>query len=164
MKLFKSKKAFNSNIHIIIGLAVLIILYYLNLTYKWIEAPAKQMDLIKLVFIGALYSVIPYVDQPGSKINKVVTIALVALVIYAFYNQQYLQYGIIAAVILGLLRIIEHRTIIHSVLGAVVIASPLLYLGFIYFLVGVISFLSHIISDNDFSFGWEKDHRLGGRR
>ena len=68
-----------------------------------------------------------------------------------------MQYGIISAVILGLLRIIEHRTIIHSVLGAILISAPLYYFGPMYFIVGLVAYMSHIISDGEFSFGWEKD-------
>lgn len=145
--------------HILIGLVTLAVLYYINTIYKWIEIPNDTQSLILLIVVGVVYSIMPDVDQPGSIINKYITIGLVGIIIWAFYMNQ-VQYGIIAAIILGLLRIIEHRTIIHSVLGSAIISAPLLYFGKIYFIVGFIAFVSHIVSDDDFSWGWEKDIRL----
>ena len=154
--MFKGKKGHNMNMHILIGIVVLFGLWYLNQTYQWVEIPSEPQSLAILISIGAFYSLMPDSDQPGSIINKYITLALVGIIIWAFYVGQN-QYGIMAAVILGLLRIIEHRTIIHSVLGAIVISAPLFYLGTIYFIVGFIAYLSHIISDGEMSLGWEKD-------
>ena len=158
MKLFK--KGHNMNAHILIGIATIITLWYINQKYNWIPVPTDMRSIILLVLIGVIYSIITDVDQPGSKINKYSTVALIAVIVYSFYNPLYKQYGIISAIVLGLLRLIEHRTLIHSVLGAAIISAPLFYLGPLYFTVGFIAFLSHIISDNDFSLGWEKDWRI----
>ena len=160
MKLFKSRKGHNLKMHIMIALVVLIALWYLNQTYKWIDIAMDSVLLLQLLAIGIIYSVMPDSDQPGSIINKWLTIALVSVIIYSFYNPAYQNYGIMSALILGLLRVIEHRTLIHSVLGALIILFPLyLYFGLFHFIVGMVAFISHIVSDNDFSWGWERDHR-----
>lgn len=148
------------NKHIIIGLIVLGILYYLNMTYKWVEAPADFQSLSFLLGVGIVYSLLSDVDQPGSTINRYVTLGLVGVIIYSFYNVEHQKYGIWSALLLGVLRIVGHRTIVHSVLGGVILSLPLLYLGKVYFIVGLVAFISHIIADNDFSLGWEKDTRL----
>ena len=159
LQLFKSKKAHWGKTHIMIGLVVLGILWYANTQYNWMELPTDNGTLIQLVIIGVLYSTMPDVDNPNSIINKYVTTALVGIIIWAFYTNQ-MYYGIIAAVIIGLLRLIEHRTLIHSVLGAIIIAAPLLYFSLIHFIVGFVTFVSHIVADNEFSFGWEKDWKI----
>jgi hypothetical protein len=140
-----------------IGLAVLAILYYFNLRFVWIEVELSFTLLIQLLVVGAIYSTMPDIDQPGSIINKYATVGLVGVILYSFYNREYSWYGIIAAAILGLLRLIEHRTLIHSLVGAVIISAPLLFLGYLHFVVGLVAFLVHIISDGDFSVWNEKD-------
>jgi len=161
MRIRLFKKGHEMKMHIIIGLGVLIALWFLNKTQNWIDFTiVDNLLLIELIVIGVIYSVMPDVDQPGSIINKYATLVLVGIALLAFTEKIDKKLGIISIVILGLLRFIEHRTLIHSVLGAVIIAAPLLYLGTIHFIVGVIAFLSHIISDNDFSLGWEKDTKL----
>jgi len=155
-----NKKGHDMNMHILIGIGVLVALWLVNQQYNWIKLPEDGAALIHLVLIGMIYSTMPDIDQPGSIINKYVTIALGGLAIWAFLNPAYQKYGIIAVAILVLLRLIEHRTLIHSVLGAAIISAPLYYINPLYALVGFIAFLSHIIADNDFSWGWEKDHKL----
>lgn len=153
-----NKKGYSMMPHIIIGLVTVGVIYYMNTIYKWIKPPTETFALVQMATVAIIYSLLPDCDQPGSTINKYVTVALVGVIIWAFYNGMN-QYGIIAAVVLGALRLIEHRTIIHSVLGALILSAPLLYFGHIYFIVGMIAFISHIVADNDFSWGWEKDMR-----
>jgi len=160
MRLFGNRKGHDMKMHVLIGLSVVAAAYYLNSIYQWVDLPTENMLLLQLAGIAAVYSAMPDIDQPGSIINKWVTVALVGVVVLAFMGYLYPHYGIISAVVLGLLRLIEHRTLVHSVLGALVVSLPLLYLGKLQFGVGIIAFLSHIIADNEFSWGWEKDSRL----
>jgi len=139
-----------------VAMAVLGILYYLNLTYNWIATPIDNLSLIKLAIAGIIYANMPDIDLPNSLMNKYITIGLVSVIIWSFYVNQK-EIGIVSAVILGLLRLIEHRTLIHSVMGALIISAPLYYFGLIYFIVGFIAFLSHIIIDGEMSLAFEKD-------
>lgn len=154
---FKSKKGYDMKPHMFIAMGVLIFLYYLNLKYKWLGVPTDNLSLIILVIVGIIYSVMADIDQPGSIINKWFTLVMIALILAALLNSSYQQYGIIAAVILGLLRLFPHRTFIHSVVGGALLALPLLYLGKIYFIVAMIAFLTHIISEGEMSFAFEAD-------
>ena len=156
MKLFKGKKGHGLKAHIIIGLSVLAVLWYFNNQYKWIELPTDTLSLVMLVLVGIVYSNMADCDQPGSITNKYITTFLVGVIIWAFYKQQ-TKYGIIAAVILGLLRWIEHRKCIHSIVGGLIISAPLYYFGLIYFIVGFVAFMSHIVADGEVSFFMEKD-------
>lgn len=146
-----------SKTHIIISLAVVGILYYLNSFYQWVQIPADNILYIQLIIITLIYANIPDIDQPGSRINKYITTILIGIILLAFYNPLYQQYGILSAVILILLRWIEHRTLVHSVLAGLILSAPLYYLGYLQFLTGFIAFLAHIIFDKDFSLFAEKD-------
>ncbi|MBU1173749.1 MAG: metal-dependent hydrolase, partial [Proteobacteria bacterium] len=115
-----------------------------------------SLSLIKLIVVAIVFSNMPDIDQPGAKINKYVTIGLVGIIIWAFYTAQN-TIGIVTAVILGLLRIIEHRTCIHSLLAAVIISAPLYYFGLIYFIVGFLAFVSHLLIDGEMALAFEKD-------
>lgn len=151
------KKSHWSKTHVMIGLGVLAVLYYFNLTYKWIEVPVDNKSIITLGIVAIIFSMLPDIDSPTSTISKYATIGLGGIILYSFYVPEYRDYGIIAVIVLVLLRIVGHRKIIHSVLFALIISSPLLYLGKIYFIVGVVAYISHIVSDDDFSWGFEKE-------
>ena len=146
----------NHNQHIITSLGVLAVAFYLNLVYKWIALPETNGELLLILIIGIVYSMLPDIDQPGSIPNKYLTIGLVIIIIISFLKKL-TEYGIIAAAILGIVRLVHHRTIIHSLLIGLLLSAPMYYLGFIYFLVAIISYTTHIVVDNDFSLGWEKD-------
>ena len=154
MKLFK--KGHGMKVHILIGMGVLIVAWYLNTQFNWFELPTDNMVLLKLLIIGAIYSLMPDCDQPGSVINKYVTLALVGIIIWAFmYDQS--EYGIAAAIIIGAYRWIEHRKCVHSIVAGLIVSAPLFYFGFLYFIVGFIAYMSHIVADGEVSFFMEKD-------
>lgn len=156
-----SKKGHSMNMHILIGLAIVAILYYLNITYKWIEIPSNNTFYMQIISVAIIYSLLPDSDQPGSIINKYLTIVLGAVAILSFMGYIMMEYGVMSVIILVALRLIEHRTIIHSAIFALLMSLPLYYFfGLPHFIVGLATYLSHIISDNDFSWGWEKDKKI----
>ena len=146
----------NKNGHIVVGLISIFLFYLINKSYHFLEVPIDTPSILILIGIAITYSLMPDIDQDGSVINRYFTIFMISIIIISFIKNQ-LSYGIIAAVILGIVELINHRTLIHSVVGALVISAPLLYLGFIYFVVGFIAFVSHIIADGDFSIFAEED-------
>jgi len=155
-----NKKAHGRYTHILIALAVMVGLWYLNTMYNWVVLPASNAFYIQLALITLIYAQMADVDQEGSKINQYVVLALVGVIIYSFYNPMYQSYGIIAAIIIGALEFINHRKILHSLVGGLILAAPLLYFGIIQFAAGMIAFLSHLISEGEFSIFSEKDWRL----
>lgn len=160
MKMFKNKKAHNMNAHIMIGIAVVGILYYLNTLYNWVIVPNDNIFYIQIIAIAIIYSLLPDSDQPASIINRYITVILGSIAVLSFLGYIMVEYGIASVVILVLLRLIEHRTIIHSALFALIMSLPLYYFfGLPHFIVGLTAYLSHIISDNDFSIAFERDWR-----
>ena len=159
-KLLKNKKGHDMSGHLFIGAAVLAVLFYINQSYKWITIPSDTWSLVALAGVGLVYSLMPDIDQPGSIINKWVAVSLVGLIVFAFMKPEFRKFGIVAAFVLGLLKVIHHRPLIHSLLGGVILAAPLFYFGVLYFAVGLVAFLTHIVIDGDFSIGWEKDWKL----
>jgi len=157
MSLFKGKKGHGRNFHIVLGLAVVGILYYLNLQNKWIDIPMDNILLIQLGIIAFIYSQGPDIDQPGSIINRWLTTAILGFIVFAFYNPAYQQYAIVGVVLLALLKWIGHRTVIHSALGGAILSAPLYYISPLHALVAFIAFLTHIISEGEFSIWSGRD-------
>ena len=155
-----NKKGHGRYAHVVIALVVLAVLYYLNFTYNWVMVPTDTAVLMQLAVVAIIWSNISDIDQPGSVVNKWATTALVLVIVYSFINPVYQNFGILAAIIILLMRWIEHRTVIHSVLGGLILSAPLYYISVYHFAVGFIAFMSHIVSDNEFSWGFEKDKRL----
>ena len=150
------KKGFGRVNHILIALGVVAALYFANQMYKWIVIPVDNNFLLQIAIITLIYANMPDIDQPGSKINKYAVIALVGVILYSFFNVAFKTYGVLAAVIIGLLEFINHREFVHSLVGGALIAAPLLYLGVVQFAVGLIAFMSHIVAEGEFSFLGER--------
>lgn len=159
-KLFRNKKGHSSNTHIMIGFAILGLLYYLNQHYNWFDfSTLTTLDIVFIIFITWAYSQMPDVDGPATKINRYITIFGIGIIIYAFYTNQKII-GITTAVILGLFRLIEHRTAIHSLGAGLIFSAPLYFIKPIYAIIALIMFLAHIISEGEFSLWSEKDWKL----
>jgi len=161
MKLFKSKKGYDMKGHIAIGLAIIAILWYLNNLYKWIEVPVGNQFYLEIIGITVLFAMLPDADQPNSTISRYMTMALGSIAVLALLGHLVIQVGIYAVGLIVFLKIVGHRTIIHSVLAGLLASLPLYYFfGSIHFAIGLIAYTSHIVADNDFSWGFEKDHRF----
>lgn len=159
VKLFK--RAHDMKGHLMIGAGVLALLYFLNQKFSWLQFPTERNEWIKLIAIGLVYSLLPDTDQPGSRIRKYFTLAVVSAIIYFIYIGK-TNYAIVGAVILGLLHLIDHREFIHSFIASLLFSAPLLYLGALYFAVGVILYNAHLIADKEFSLGGGKDFKIFG--
>jgi membrane-bound metal-dependent hydrolase YbcI (DUF457 family) len=160
MRLFKNRKGHSSGTHILIGFIVLCILYCFNNKYHWLDSTTLTiLDYAFIIFITWIYSQMPDIDQPGAKINLYGTIAGICLIVYSFIEGEK-TLGIATAIILGLFRLIEHRTIIHSLIASIIFSAPLYFIKPIYAIIAFIMFLVHIISEGEFSLLFEKDWRL----
>lgn len=155
-----NKKGHNSTTHILIGFVILVVLYYLNKSYNWFDLSSFQpIDYAFLIFITWIYSQMPDVDGPATKINKYVTVFGIGIIIYAFYYSQ-TKIGILTAIILLAFRLIEHRTVIHSLVAGLILSAPLYFIKPLYGIIAFIMFMAHIISEGEFSIFSEKDWRI----
>lgn len=159
-KLFKSRKGHSSQIHIMIGFVLLAMLYFLNQKYMWVDMQSLTYSQIAFIaFITWAYSQMPDIDIPTSKISDYMTIFGLGIILYSFaYGDKTL--GIWTAIILGIVKLIQHRTIIHSLGAGIIISAPLYFLNPLYGIIALIMFLAHIISENEFSLWSEKDFRI----
>ena len=146
-------------VHMLIGFILFLIFYYINRYYNWANL-SDNFIIFQTLAIFLIYSALPDIDQKGSIANRYFTTGIILFSIISIIYYKQLSYALFGLGIIILLQFINHREIIHSVLSALIISIPLLYLGKAHFLLGVIAFTSHIIADNDFSFGWEKDYRF----
>lgn len=152
-----SRKGHSGHVHVLIGFAVLALAYYANQIYGWYDVSAlTYTDYAFIAFVTWVYSQLPDVDNGVSTINRYATLAGVGLIVYAFLKDEQ-TLGIATALLLGLFRVIEHRTVIHSVVAAAVFAAPLWYLSPLYAVVGFVMFVAHILSEGEFSMLFEKD-------
>src|SRR3989338_5089730 len=159
-KIFKSKKAHSSSTHIAIGFAVLFVLYLLNQNYEWVDVTAlSYLQIIFIGFITWIYSQMPDMDLPNSKISRYATMLGIGLIIYSLIQGDKIL-GIWTAIILGVFRLEQHRTVIHSLIAGIIISLPLYLFNPVYGIIALIMFLAHIISENEFSIWAEKDWRV----
>ena len=45
--------------------------------------------------------------------------------------------------------LLHHRGKTHSTLGAVIFSVPLLYLHWVYFIIALVAYLSHLVADRE---------------
>ena len=156
----KNKKGHSASTHILIGVGILIALAFLIKQYKFYDISGlTTLDLLVIGFITITYSQVPDVDMPTSHISKFLTISGLIIAGYAvLQNQRIIALTIIS--ILLLVRMTTHRTLVHSLFGAVMFSLPLYFIKPIYAVVAFIMFLSHIKSEGEFSLAIEKDWRL----
>jgi membrane-bound metal-dependent hydrolase YbcI (DUF457 family) len=160
-RLFKSKKALNLKGPWMVGIATIAVLFYLNTIYSWVEVPTTNQFYLQIIAIVLVYSILPDIDQPNSHISRYATIALGGTALLAYFGYVLPQYGVLAVIVLIRMKWIGHRTLVHSAFFGLIVSLPLAYFfGKVHFIIGFVAYLSHIIADNDFSWGWEKDTRL----
>lgn len=153
-KIFLDKKGHSGNTHIMIGAVAMAVFLFFNSKNGWLTF--NPIDYVFIALIVVYFSRAPDIDQEGSKINDYFNLALVGVIIYSFIKG-YTTYGIIAALYIGVLQLVNHRTFFHSVLGGVIVSAPLWFINPIYFGLALFMFIVHIISEGEFSLGFEND-------
>lgn len=143
-----------------IGFTILFVLHILNQEYEWVDIQAlSYSQIIFIGFITWVYSQMPDMDLPNSKISRYATMLGIGLIIYSFIQGDK-TLGIWTAIILGVFRLVQHRTVIHSLVAGIIISLPLYLFNPLYGVIALIMFLAHIISENEFSIWAEKDWKV----
>ncbi|MFT4305233.1 MAG: metal-dependent hydrolase [Candidatus Woesearchaeota archaeon] len=116
----------------------LIIIHFLNI----------QTNYIILAFVCLVYSLIPDIDTHKSVIWKIFT-AIIILFLF-FYKSYFFVILLLIAIFLALF--IKHRGFTHTYLSAIILSLPLFYFGLDLFIVGLLSYVSHLLVDNKIKF------------
>ena len=110
------------------------------------------MGLFQLATVGIVtlfYSILPDIDVGTSKSRNLVLGGGLLLIIYAFLTS-WAVLGIVTAILLLLMIfLLHHRGKTHSTLGAVIFSVPLLYLHWVYFIIALVAYLSHLVADRE---------------
>lgn len=143
----------------VIGLIVLAILYFLNQTYQFIKLTLSMTDYISIILITIFFSRLPDQDQEGAKVNDWVNLILIGVIIWALFTQ-HIIYGIVAALYIAFLQVVNHRGIVHSLGMALIMSAPLYFIKPLFFWIALIAYVGHLISEGEFSLWKEKDWSL----
>lgn len=156
MKILQNKKGHSGNVHMVIGLAVLLVLYLINNKFSIFQLHITPKDITISILITMFYSRLPDQDIEGSKVNDWVSLALVGVIIWAFFTSHIL-YGLIAALYIAFLQVINHRGVVHSFGMGILMSVPLYFINPLFFIVGLVAYLQHLISEGDFKL-WTEDN------
>jgi hypothetical protein len=138
-------------LHLLSYLALSGAVFYLIKTFLYVDL----FDEIGLagIAIGGIYSLLPDVDSPTSKMRHAVTISLsvaaLLLLAYGFLSKRgdiaYLSIITIAAIFLILMT--RHRGALHSPVAGILFSAPFLLIGPLYFAMALWGYLSHLLLD-----------------
>lgn len=139
--------------HIIISLFVsvttfLVINYYFNII-------GNRAILWYIPFL-CFYAILPDIDIGTSIIRRIFNIVaaiftLVCLGLYFYMESISFVYFIIAIIIITLIvNLTMHRGIFHTILMGFVLAIPMTYFGYLWALLCVIAYSTHLFMDGEF--------------
>lgn len=147
------KKMSNYKGHIFFSfIFVLIILGILSYFGKFVF----DINTLKYIPLIVFFGLAPDIDIKSSKISRYtfkifLLLILIFLIIFLIYNDIYLiYYSIMITVLLFLSFFLKHRGKFHSILFALILTIPLLFLGFFEFLVSFLAYFGHLILDKEY--------------
>ena len=127
----------------------IIILFFLNY-YDHIQI--TQYIIIGFL-IGIIYTLLPDLDIPTSKIRKYTSIigllVIIGISLYSTYvkTTEYLYLIVLTALFLGFLWFTKHRGLLHSPVMGIIFILPLVYLSHIYVIFALWGYTLHLILD-----------------
>jgi len=124
------------------GLVVFLLLGVLNLKFSFIEWSIYLLSA-PIFFI---YTLLPDIDTPASKIRKWVSVVLLAPILYfIYYDMKWEAVSIITT--LTLLYFVKHRGLFHNPLVGFILSLPLGLVEPAFLVVAFIGFSTHLILD-----------------
>lgn len=115
----------------------------------------KDISKLALAYYAVfiVYSLLPDIDKNNSWIRKKFDVIVIFLIVI-FTIISIVYQNKIAMVVAGALVVVEifltfvkHRGVIHTIGFGIVISLPLLFLNEIFFVSGLIGFITHLIAD-----------------
>jgi hypothetical protein len=136
--------------HITVGAIVSGVVYFILYKTQWISTELSGIDWILLALVVYIYSQLPDIDADVSIINKIWNTTAGIVGIYALYTGKYKALGLFAISSIVALEWIKHRGVTHEEWFGVIMAAPLWFFNPLFAIVGLVSYLSHILADKDF--------------
>ncbi len=132
--------------HLIFYAAVMTLLFFAtHQTIGWVEVTA--------FLFGAIYSILPDIDSPSSKIRGIVTKVVLAqvFVMLAAYimggNINFVYVSAAAVAVLLIIAFTKHRGVVHTPLAALALALPPAILNPIYGAAALLGYTTHLLLD-----------------
>lgn len=139
-----NKKALGYKGHIAVSILSFILFLMLNTIIDFFNY--SYIIIFPLFLIVLLYGLLPDIDTTESKLGKAYLIFSLLVLTYTILVEMKILSLIILA-ILGFFVTIRHRGFTHTVVGGIIFAIPLLWVGIDYFIVALLSYFSHLIAD-----------------
>lgn len=140
--------------HIIFGVVFTTIIYMILRFFTSIQVK----DVYYLLFLPLIiiYTLLPDVDIEGSIIRKFIDTLIFFIIIgsilifFLTENNTYLFLSIVVSLIGLCLFLLKHRGSVHSLIGSILFAAPILFIDTFLACLCMIAFLSHLLIDGEF--------------
>ncbi|MFH0860229.1 MAG: metal-dependent hydrolase [Candidatus Altiarchaeota archaeon] len=117
---------------------------------------ASIYSIIPAVAFGALYSLLPDLDTPSSRMRRVVaklflSVTLASLIIYliGYGDNRLLYISLSLSSMLYILWFVKHRGILHTPVAGLILSAPLYLLAPMIAAAAFIGFISHLALDGE---------------
>lgn len=138
-------------VHLTTGLIVSTLAGFL--AWKYGQLPLASFTWYATIPVVILYSLLPDVDIETSKVWHAIATLLIlttAIGAWAAYHYHSLTYLLIALASMGALLFtinLRHRCAAHTFKAALLLSAPLLLIGWLTALAGLIAYASHLAAD-----------------
>ena len=130
------KRAFGYKIHLLLSII-------LNTLFIFLFNP--EINVFLFFIIGLLYSILPDIDITSSKAYKILIIFLTLTSIFLLFYAPIIV--LLILIIILIITLSKHRSFVHSFWFSILISLPLIFIGDIYFLIGLLNYVLHILVD-----------------
>lgn len=136
--------------HQIAGIGLVFVMFITNQSMHFLRFFSLGMfEFIIVVLVTLFYSIFPDIDIGSSKPRKYTLGGGLFLIIYCFLTG-WMVLGLVTSILLLLMIfMLHHRGMTHTALAGIIFAAPLLYLHWVYSLVGLVAYLSHLLMDGE---------------
>jgi len=140
----------NYRFHIILGLIIgFIFVFLMNYSIGWYSF--GLVSILTYFAIISLFSILPDIDMPQSKISYIfITVAVIGIVISVYPLRYPMLITFVALLVLTYIfgHVCSHRGVIHSILIGLVFSLPVLWiLNFQAFILTFFSYWLHLLFD-----------------
>ncbi|NOR85453.1 hypothetical protein GQ473_04995 [archaeon] len=127
--------------HILFGIVLCLIFVFLNENII-----RMNVNLLVLILLVIIYSTLADVDISSSKARKAVNVlGILMIIVGTFLNQKFAVLSV--AFVLLAVQFLKHRKFMHSILAMLIFSLPMLFIDYSYFVIAIISYFSHLLSD-----------------
>lgn len=129
------------------GVGFVFAVFLINSSIHFITLSIGFTELVIVALVTLFYSILPDVDIASSKSRSLVLGGGLLGIIYCFLTSWAILGIVIAVLLLLMIFLLHHRGRTHTPLGGVIFSIPLIYLHWVYFLIALVAYISHLILD-----------------